>query len=253
MNLSEWLRRGYGSKKNDLDCRIDECRPVGSAFHSCDSSRRTVAEKRRFFTGDANGCISRCSMKFPRDRRPRKALLCSSRYRSMAPARRSSADCTNGVFRYRPSAPSISPAGYGHPSESAPLVLAPPPIPAVAASLAEVSVKKGDTLEKIAKAHHTTVEELRRLNQLPNSFLRIGQVLKLPGEKSFSQTAKAKSVSSEKQTAQRDLEYYTVKVGDNPWTIAMKHRMKVDELLKLNGLNEEKARRLKPGDRLRVR
>jgi hypothetical protein len=29
--------------------------------------------------------------------------------------------------------------------------------------------------------------------------------------------------------------------------------MKVDELLKLNHLNEEKARKIKPGDRLRVR
>ncbi len=48
-------------------------------------------------------------------------------------------------------------------------------------------------------------------------------------------------------------EYYTVKVGDNPWSIAMKHHMKVEELLKLNGLNEENARKLKPGNRLRIR
>ncbi|HSX13751.1 MAG TPA: LysM domain-containing protein [Chlamydiales bacterium] len=48
-------------------------------------------------------------------------------------------------------------------------------------------------------------------------------------------------------------EYYIVKVGDNPWGIAMKHHMKLEELLKLNQLNEEKARKLKPGDRLRTR
>ncbi|NGX46548.1 MAG: hypothetical protein K940chlam2_01740, partial [Chlamydiae bacterium] len=45
----------------------------------------------------------------------------------------------------------------------------------------------------------------------------------------------------------------TVVSGDNPWTIAVKNRIKVDQLLKLNGLNEEKARCLKPGDRLRIR
>jgi LysM repeat protein len=48
-------------------------------------------------------------------------------------------------------------------------------------------------------------------------------------------------------------EYYTVKVGDNPWTIAKKHNLKVEELLKLNGLNEQRARKLKPGERLRVK
>ncbi|HEY4254932.1 MAG TPA: LysM domain-containing protein, partial [Chlamydiales bacterium] len=48
-------------------------------------------------------------------------------------------------------------------------------------------------------------------------------------------------------------DYYIVKVGDNPWTIAMKHHLKVEELLKLNGLNEQRARKLKPGDRLRIK
>ena len=47
--------------------------------------------------------------------------------------------------------------------------------------------------------------------------------------------------------------FYTVKQGDNPWTIAVKNQLKVDELLKLNDLNDEKARRLRPGDKLRIR
>jgi len=62
---------------------------------------------------------------------------------------------------------------------------------------------------------------------------------------------KPKPVPLEKGTPLPD--YYTVKVGDNPWTIAMKHHMKVEELLRINSLNEEKARKLKPGDRLRIR
>jgi hypothetical protein len=32
----------------------------------------------------------------------------------------------------------------------------------------------------------------------------------------------------------------------------MKNQMKVDELLRLNNLDEEKAKRLKPGDQLRI-
>lgn len=116
----------------------------------------------------------------------------------------------------------------------------------------EVTVKKGDTLEKIAKAHRTTVDEIIRVNQLPSSFLRVGQILKLPAEKPVAVKPVVKPLLPEKVSTDGP-EYYTVKVGDNPWTIAMKHHLKVEELLKLNGLNEDKARKLKPGDRLRIR
>jgi LysM repeat protein len=122
-------------------------------------------------------------------------------------------------------------------------------LPTQTSGLQETHVKKGDTLEKIAKAHHTTVDEIIKLNHLPSSFLRIGQSLKLPAEK----TSTAKPAAVEKPTQATGPDYYTVKVGDNPWMIAMKHHLKLEELLKLNGLNEEKARKLKPGDRLRIK
>ena len=118
-------------------------------------------------------------------------------------------------------------------------------------AFAEVTVKKGDSLDKIAKTHHTTVDEIIQFNQLPGSFLKVGQVLKIP-EKKIAVAPKPK-VAIETQPAATGPEYYTVKAGDNPWTIAMKHHMKVEELLKLNLLNEEKARKLKAGDRLRIR
>ncbi len=129
-------------------------------------------------------------------------------------------------------------------------VVSPAPIaPApVASGLIEVIVKKGDTLEKIARAHRTTIDEIIKINHLPSSFLRVGQQLKVPAEKKVSTAPKPKAAPGSENP-----EYYTVKVGDNPWTIAMKHHMKVDELLRLNALNEEKARKLKPGDRLRTR
>ncbi|NBO24125.1 MAG: LysM peptidoglycan-binding domain-containing protein [Chlamydiae bacterium] len=50
-----------------------------------------------------------------------------------------------------------------------------------------------------------------------------------------------------------DDHYYTVKNGDNPWTIATKNHIKVEELLKLNGLDSTKAKKIKPGDRLRIK
>lgn len=48
-------------------------------------------------------------------------------------------------------------------------------------------------------------------------------------------------------------EWYVMKSGDNPWKVAKTNKIKFDDLLKLNGLNEERARNLKPGDRIRIR
>lgn len=152
-----------------------------------------------------------------------------------------------------PAAP-LAPAASASPVAVAPASSGPPTAvkPTTAAGHAEVVVKKGDTLEKIAKASRATVDELIKLNHLSSSFLRVGQVLKIPQEHAV--VAKTKAAVPEKKPVEASgPEYYTVKVGDNPWTIAMKHHIKVEELLRLNSLNEEKARKLKPGDRLRTR
>ena len=109
----------------------------------------------------------------------------------------------------------------------------------------EITVKKGDSLERIAKNNNTTVFRLKEINDLTSNFLKIGQVLLI--DKSNSQKV-VKTVSEKKE-----VEYYTVKVGDNPWTIAMKNHIKLNELLKLNNLDNQKAKRLKPGDKLRIR
>ncbi|HSW86024.1 MAG TPA: LysM peptidoglycan-binding domain-containing protein [Rhabdochlamydiaceae bacterium] len=124
-----------------------------------------------------------------------------------------------------------------------------------ASDFPEVTVKKGDVLEKIARVNATTVEEIMRINQLSSTKLKIGQVLRIPpktGKKAQQQsinTAKTAPTSAKSSTPK----FYVVKNGDNPWTIAVKNHMKVDELLKLNNLDEEKARRLKPGDQLRIK
>lgn len=109
----------------------------------------------------------------------------------------------------------------------------------------EMTVRKGDALAKIAAQYGTTVSALMEANGLKTTNLRIGQVLKLPGKEKISSPQK---VSSEPVG-----EFYTVKQGDNPWTIAVKNQLKVEELLKLNELDEASARKLKPGDRLRIR
>lgn len=107
----------------------------------------------------------------------------------------------------------------------------------------EVTVKKGDVLERIARQNQVSVSEIMKANKLTSTRLKIGQVLKIPSATS-TKTVSAPSASG--------TQYYTVKAGDNPWTIAVKHHMKVEELLKLNNMDEQKARRLKAGDKIRI-
>lgn len=116
----------------------------------------------------------------------------------------------------------------------------------VSNDLMEVVVQKGDTLEKIANKYNVKVAKLYEINNLSNSFLKIGQVLLVPKTEAVSVVKQQKQISQHAQ-------YYTVKVGDNPYTIAIKHNVKPSELLKLNNLDDKKAKKLKPGDKLRVR
>lgn len=130
----------------------------------------------------------------------------------------------------------------------------PPPPPAQkveAAKFIEITVKRGDSLDKLARANGTTVEKLMRENGLTSTRLQIGQKLKMPA--SAKSSAVAVKESDKSQEVESSDDFYVVRSGDNPWVIAMKFRIPLDELLRLNNLNEETARKMKPGDRLRIR
>lgn len=116
--------------------------------------------------------------------------------------------------------------------------------PAEPSSTRSHVVSKGDYLEKIAKKHKVSIDEIIALNNLPNSRLQIGQELRIP------EPSQAKGPVVKKQEEEK---YYIIKGGDSPWTIAIKNQMQVDDLLKLNNMDESKAKRLRPGDRLRIK
>lgn len=121
------------------------------------------------------------------------------------------------------------------------------PPPALPLKSIEITVKKGETLDKIARANGTTIERLIEVNGLKTTRLQIGQKLVLPDEPQpikLPQPA-GSPVGNE--------EFYTVASGDNPWVIANKFRIPLDELLRINRLDEASAKRLKPGDRIRIR
>ena len=125
----------------------------------------------------------------------------------------------------------------------------PPKISDAAPDYIDVIVKKGDVLEKIAKQHKTSVAQIMKINKLSNSSLKIGQTLKVPAKAQLQQEEMAAKTSS----TETDAKYYIVKAGDNPWTIAVKNHIKVDDLLRLNNMDEARARKLKPGDKIRIR
>lgn len=81
-------------------------------------------------------------------------------------------------------------------------------------------VQKGDTLYSIALKNNTTVTKLKELNNLIDNTISIGQNLLLPG-----------TVSTEIS------DYYIVKNGDTLYGIALANNVSVDELKKINNLN----------------
>lgn len=114
-----------------------------------------------------------------------------------------------------------------------------------------ITVKQGDALDKIARANNTTIAQLMQLNELASSQLQLGQRLKVPITANVAATQQQTAPISSTSTKPED--FYIVKDGDNPWLIATKSHVKLEELLRLNNLDEKKAKKLRPGDRLRIR
>ena len=83
-------------------------------------------------------------------------------------------------------------------------------------------VKKGDSLWSIASKNNTTVDNIKKLNNLSSNNLSIGQVLKL-------------SYDAEKEDI-KESNIYTVKKGDSLWLIANKYGTTVGELKSANNL-----------------
>lgn len=82
-------------------------------------------------------------------------------------------------------------------------------------------VKKNDNLYDIAKEYNTTVGILKALNNLSSNILQVGQILKLP-------------TSLVEETIPGDYLIYTIKKGDNLYSIAKNYNITLDELINFN-------------------
>ncbi len=113
-------------------------------------------------------------------------------------------------------------------------------------------VKKGDTLDAIAKKYGASAAQIKAVNHIKSANLNVGQRVQIPllpaGETPIN-SAPEKSVA-EQATPTEKPDYYLVKSGDNLWSIAKSQNMTVDALTQLNNMTTKSA--LKPGQKLLV-
>lgn len=125
-------------------------------------------------------------------------------------------------------------------------------------------VKAGETLYSIAKTAGISVEDLKRANNLEGNTLSIGQILTIPsgGTRTDRNEISMMPEISDAQIEQNNTraryikitrhQPYTIQKGDNPSAIARKFDVEERNILSLNGLNEQTATRLQPGDVLKI-
>lgn len=101
------------------------------------------------------------------------------------------------------------------------------------------TVKKGDTLWSIARVYGTSVDAIKKLNYFTDNNLYIGQVIRIP-----------EIYTKEEDMYVPQFINYTVKKGDNLYSIARKYNLSVDTLIQDNAL---KSNVLSIGQNLKIR
>ena len=96
------------------------------------------------------------------------------------------------------------------------------------------TVQKGDTLYQIAKKYNTTIDELKKINNLINNNLSIGQKITIPNQNNKTN---------------KNYITYIVQKGDTLYQIAKKYQTTIEELKKINNL---KTNNLNIGDILKI-
>ena len=108
-------------------------------------------------------------------------------------------------------------------------------------------VRKGDTLDKIAKSHNVTILQIQRWNNLRKNRIYPGQSLiihddaqgmKLPPPPDRVPAVQPKPTTS----ASKEATTYRVKKGDTLWSIAQEHGVSIVDLKSWNGLGQNKIK-----------
>lgn len=114
-------------------------------------------------------------------------------------------------------------------------------------SYVNYTVKSGDTLYSIARNNNISVDTIMKDNGLTNVSLKLGQVLKIR----IPEPMVVEECYGEEYIPPENDNYvkYTVKNGDNLYSIANKYKTSVNEIKNLNNLN---SNNLKIGQVLKI-
>ena len=99
-------------------------------------------------------------------------------------------------------------------------------------------VRKGDTLEKIARAHGVSIAQLKRWNTLRKNTIIAGQELVIHEDAANVKTLAAKKPDSGGQAGKSIT--YVVKKGDTVWSISRRHEVEPEALRSWNSLRKNK-------------
>jgi membrane-bound lytic murein transglycosylase D len=115
------------------------------------------------------------------------------------------------------------------------------------------AMRKGDSLNAVARRFHTTPQELRELNDLPKGPPLVGTMLKVPSESNLlpSKALRAAAlVDGREHRSRRQRSRIVVRRGETLWAIARKHGVDVNALALMNGMQPNTV--LRTGQRLRL-
>ena len=119
-------------------------------------------------------------------------------------------------------------------------------------------VQRGDYLAKISKKYNVTINSIKRLNNLKDDNIRIGQKLKLPGKLEVGEQKVPEGAFAKDPKAAAKKPYaaytgatkeYVVKSGDTLGAIAYGNGLNIRQLKELNGLTSDT---LKVGQKLKI-
>lgn len=110
----------------------------------------------------------------------------------------------------------------------------------------QYTVANGDTLGKIARQHHTSVDAIQRLNKMNNHIIRVGQSLLIPmsGQDTENFSFNQQQVASAGTDNSRSKQEYVVKAGDTLWDISRANKVTVANLTQWNDISQQTPLRL---------
>lgn len=124
-------------------------------------------------------------------------------------------------------------------------------------------VKKGDTLDAVAKKYGVNIPRIQTANNLKSTNLSIGQRLQIPLSPTSitpavasALTAKVVGQQAPSQVANQSIKesannnYYIVKSGESLWSIAKAQKLSVTTLAQMNKISPDSA--IQPGQKLTV-